>query len=453
MTLPTPEIPISQIEVGSRFRKDYGDIDQLAYSIKSKGLLNPITIGLASKVRFSRETDLPFVLLAGGRRLKAVTKLGWSKIPVRLLDQPITELDFRAVELAENFDRKNLEYVEEVALMREINNLQIATYGVKLHTDPSSPGWNQTDTARLLNKSPSSVAKDLKLAEAIEEFPDLQLDKCKNKLEAFKRLKSIGTIFSNKLKAEEYTKNCTVSPTFERLSDSFIIGDCFETLSTFKDSSLDFIEIDPPYSIDLKAVKKNSTCIGYNEIDASVYSDFLKSVFEESYRVLKEGSWLICWFAQDPWFEEVYLLLKNAGFILSRIPAIWTKASSEGPGQNQTNQPETSLSNSYEPFFYARKGKAILAKPGRSNNFQYERIPSSQKYHPTQRPLPLMLELYSTFTKPGSVGFIPFLGSGIGLIAGHLLRMYMTGTELSSQYKDGYILELKKFLGAEDDPI
>jgi len=444
--LQTPEIPISQIEIGSRFRKEYGDIDQLAYSIKSKGLLNPITVGVASKIKMPRETNLPFILLAGGRRMRALTKLGWAKIPVRVLDQSLSELDLRAVELAENFDRKNLEYVEEVALMREINNLQIALHGEKLHTDPNSPGWNKADTAKLLHKSPSSVSKDLQLAEAIERFPDLQLDKCKNKAEAFKRLKAVGSILNNSVQAELYIAKAATSPLFIRLSEAYHLEDCFSYFSTLKDSSLSFIEIDPPYSINLSSVKKNSECIGYNEIPTEVYSKFLSEVFSESYRVLKEGSWLVCWFAQDPWFETVYNLLKEVGFSLSKIPAIWTKSSLEGPGQNQTNQPETSLSNSYEPFFYARKGKAVLSKPGRSNNFQFERVPPSQKYHPTQRPLSLMLEVYSTFSKPGAMGYIPFLGSGVGLLAGHLLKMSLTGTDLTQQYKDGYILELKKIL-------
>ncbi len=444
--LQTPEIPISQIEIGSRFRKEYGDIDQLAYSIKSKGLLNPVTIGVASRVKIPRETNLPFILLAGGRRMRALTKLGWTKIPVRVLDQPLSELDLRSVELAENFDRKGLEYVEEVALMREINNLQIAIHGEKLHTSPNSPGWNMTDTAKLLHKSPSSVSKDLQLAEAIEKFPDLQLDKCKNKAEAFKRLKAVSSILNNAVQAENYTAKAATSPVFTRLSAAYHVEDCFSYFSTLRDSCLDFIEIDPPYSIDLHNVKKNSGCIGYTEIDAPLYQEFLSKLFSESFRTLKEGSWLVCWFAQDPWFETIYRLIIKSGFSLSGIPAIWTKSSLEGPGQNQTNQPETSLSNSYEPFFYARKGKAILSKPGRSNNFQFERVPPSSKYHPTQRPLPLMVELYSTFSKPGARGYIPFLGSGVGLLAGHLLKMSLSGTDLSSQYKDGYILELKKLL-------
>lgn len=445
--LQTPEVPLSQIEVGPRFRKDYGDIDQLSYSIKSKGLLNPLTIGVASKMKFPLETTLPFVLLAGGRRLRAVTKLGWSKVPVRILDQPLTELDLRAVELAENFDRKNLDYAEEVALMRQINTLQMEIHGKKISTTPGAPGWSQADTARLLGTSVASVARDVKLATAIEKFPDLELDKCKTKSEALRRMKAVSTILDSHLQAEVYAAKAKDSPLFQRLSEAYQVGDCLEAFATFSDSSLDFIEIDPPYSIDLHA-KKGVSCLGYTEIESSEYLAFLRKVFLESYRTLKEGRWLVCWFAQEPWFEKIYLLLCDSGFILDRKVAIWTKSSLEGPGQNQTSQPETSLSSAYEPFFYARKGKATLSKPGRSNDFRFERVLPSLKYHPTQRPLPLMEEIYSTFSRGGHTGFIPFLGSGVGLLAGHHLNMFLTGTDLSSQYKAGYILELKKLLEA-----
>ena len=89
--MKTPTIPIGQIEIGARFRKQYGDIDQLAFSIKTKGLINPITVGVAEKMKVKRETDLPFILLAGGRRMQALKSLGYSMIPVRIYDTPLSE--------------------------------------------------------------------------------------------------------------------------------------------------------------------------------------------------------------------------------------------------------------------------------------------------------------------------------------------------------------------------
>lgn len=69
-TIPGTEIsslPLSSIIVGERFRKDYGDLSELKHSIKTHGLINPITCCLL---------DGQYTLVAGGRRLQALTELG-----------------------------------------------------------------------------------------------------------------------------------------------------------------------------------------------------------------------------------------------------------------------------------------------------------------------------------------------------------------------------------------
>ena len=63
---------ISKIKVGIRIRKDYGDIAELAESIKQDGLISPVIL---------RKTDGDrYKLLAGNRRLKACKMLKMSTI-------------------------------------------------------------------------------------------------------------------------------------------------------------------------------------------------------------------------------------------------------------------------------------------------------------------------------------------------------------------------------------
>ena len=444
ITQSTPTIPLSEIEIGSRFRKDYGDIDQLCYSIKKNGLINPVAVGVAEKMSISRETTLPYILLAGGRRMMALKEMGYTDIPVNIYDQSLTELDFRAIEMAENFDRKEMSYEEELRLKLEVDRLQKEIHGEKIGKAPDAPGWSSADTAKLLKESPATVSRDLQLAKAMEAYPELDLDKCKNKNEALKRLKSVGKILANKHAAADYTKKVgTSDATFKKLAASYIVGDCFETLSKIPSNSMSFVEIDPPYAIDLCKVKKDNDCIGYNEIDAKHYSAFMLRLFKECFRVLRQDSWLICWFAQDPWFNDILVSLREASFKLSAIPAIWTKPN------GQTNQPETSLPNSYEAFFYARKGQPKIQKFRAGNIFNHSPVPHTKKYHPTQRPIELMIEIMQTFTQPGGSGFVPFLGSGVSLLAGHTCQVNMIGTDLTKEFKDGYILQLKEILNYE----
>ena len=66
------KIEISKIKIGKRLRKEQGDIDELAESIKEYGLLSPIII--------RRLDDDSYKLLAGWRRIYAVKALQVNRI-------------------------------------------------------------------------------------------------------------------------------------------------------------------------------------------------------------------------------------------------------------------------------------------------------------------------------------------------------------------------------------
>jgi len=157
---------------------------------------------------------------------------------------------------------------------------------------------------------------------------------------------------------------------------------------------------------------------------------------------MTDNSWLICWFAMEPWFDEMYKAIIAAGFKTTRMCGVWTKGFA---GQNMN--PTIRLSSSYEAFFYAWKGQPALNKPGRANVFSFAPIPGQQKVHPTERPVELMKEIYDTFAFPGSRVLIPFLGSGSGLIAAHQLGMSAIGFELSKSYKDSFLVKLHSMKG------
>ena len=62
------EIRIDEIIIGERFRKDMGDVDALAESIKELGLLQPIVVTTS------------YQLVAGQRRIAAFKQLGKTQI-------------------------------------------------------------------------------------------------------------------------------------------------------------------------------------------------------------------------------------------------------------------------------------------------------------------------------------------------------------------------------------
>jgi len=95
----SPTVHIDSIRIGERDRTDPGNLDELADSIGAVGLLHPIVITA------SRD------LVAGGRRLAALRKLGWVQIPVSVAD--LTNVaDLLQAEHDENTCRKPLTPME-----------------------------------------------------------------------------------------------------------------------------------------------------------------------------------------------------------------------------------------------------------------------------------------------------------------------------------------------------
>lgn len=91
-------IPISQIKIKKRVRKDLGNLEDLKESLKLYGLMNPITI------------NKRYELIAGERRLQAAKQLGWTNINVNVIDN-LTEIEQLEMELEENNQRK--EFTDE----------------------------------------------------------------------------------------------------------------------------------------------------------------------------------------------------------------------------------------------------------------------------------------------------------------------------------------------------
>ena len=447
-------VPMEQIYFGDRYRKDMGKLDELVDSILAKGIINPITV--------QARTDLPgqccYLLVAGGRRFTAAGMAGIKTVPVRIYERKLNEMELRAIELEENMQRKDLGPQEEVDLIDEINELQKKLHGTKTSTSPDAPGWSMRDTAKLLGKSVGSISMDIKLAKLTKELPDLEWNKCSSKSEMMKLANRVEETLLRREMAGRADRLMNLPETNgktthtqdakdhrrKQIINSYVVGDFFEKSAKLEPESFNLVEIDPPYGIDLAAIKRRGHGVsvwdyseqGYNEIDAEHYQVFLAALFERSYKLMAKHSWLLCWFAPEPWQEVVYQELCNAGFSTTRQAGLWTK------DQGQTMNPNIRLGSAYEPFYWAWKGKPTLGKPGTLNVFHQTPIAGQKKVHPTERPFDLMKRIIETFTFPNSKVLVPFAGSGVSLLAAHSLKMHLIGFDLSQQYKDSYILKV-----------
>jgi len=159
---------LSDIKVGKRHRKDYGDLKALARSIDARGLLQPIVITPQNK------------LIAGDRRMRAWPLTKFAKTPI-----PVTVVDIDSIvagEWDENAIRKDFTPSEAVAIKRELEPALKAeakrrqqqhggtTRGRKAAATEGA-GKSRDKVAAYVGKRARSLAKAEDIVEAAEADP------------------------------------------------------------------------------------------------------------------------------------------------------------------------------------------------------------------------------------------------------------------------------------------
>ena len=141
---PTPYQP--------RATFDEESIAELAQSIQQVGLLQPLLV---------RKVDDGYELVAGERRLRAVTSLGMEKVAC-IVQQDIEDESSAMMALIENLQREDLHYLEEAQCYQKL----LETYGL-----------TQEELANRLGKSQSSIANKLRLLKLSDEVKAAMTEK------------------------------------------------------------------------------------------------------------------------------------------------------------------------------------------------------------------------------------------------------------------------------------
>ena len=133
--LPTDAIAPNPVQPRRSF--DDSALEELSRSIRSYGILNPLTVRCCGR---------KYELVAGERRLRAAKLAGLREVPCILLDVNMEDAGLLA--LVENLQRRDLDFIEEaMGLSRLIRMF----------------GMSQEEAARRIGKSQSAVANKLRL--------------------------------------------------------------------------------------------------------------------------------------------------------------------------------------------------------------------------------------------------------------------------------------------------
>lgn len=149
-TMQRQKLPIDKIIIQDRQRRiDPDHVDSLSLSMKELGLVQPIVIN----------QDLR--LIAGGHRIAAARKLGWSEIDI-VFRETLTEDELQELELTENVKRKDISWQDHVCAIAKIHELK------RRRAALDSKTWFQTETGALFRISQTYVSHAVVLARAIQ---------------------------------------------------------------------------------------------------------------------------------------------------------------------------------------------------------------------------------------------------------------------------------------------
>jgi ParB family transcriptional regulator, chromosome partitioning protein len=151
---PFREIRLDQIVPNPRQpRRDFSEteLQELQLSLQASGLLQPIAVRPRKDGRFE--------LIAGERRLRAATRLGWSTIPAYVRD--VSDEQLLSLALVENLQREDLNPIEEAEGYRQLIN---------------DFGLAHQQVAQAVGKDRSTITNALRLLALPEEVQRLVRD-------------------------------------------------------------------------------------------------------------------------------------------------------------------------------------------------------------------------------------------------------------------------------------
>lgn len=414
-----------------RYRKDMGEIKELAESILCSGQLQPIIINGEKE------------LIAGGRRLAACIFAG---IRVKAIyRKDVTDPDtMRELEIIENLERKAFTPAEEQVAIADYHKIMLRKYGEdpalasnRSNLSASGDGkkkWDATKTAEKLGLSQASISNALRDAQALKENPELAKAKTKGeirnkakKLEAFEKAYAAAEAAKKrreaelqKLKSEEDKKKKQLKFTCECVSaESF--------LASIEKDSVDLVITDPPYIIDVNSNRSITSEIdGYDDTpENNVY--FIEKFVSDLVRTLNPTTGQVYMFIGSEWFQHFRQQFEANGMVAYWKEIIWIKGVS-----GQTNRPDMWPADCYEKILYARMAQSRLVKEGMPNWIQCD--PIRNKQHQAEKPEALIANLLLRSAIPNQFFIDPCCGSGNIACAALKHGMYVKCADIAEKW-------------------
>ena len=172
-------------------------IDELALSIKSYGIIQPLIVRKMGEDRYE--------LVAGERRLRAARKLGLTVVPTIIID--ITEKDSAAIALLENLQREDLNFIEEAEAFHNL---------IQDHS------YTQDQLADIMGKKQSTIANKLRLLKLDKSIRQILLENKLTERHARALLKLQDTLLQKKILQIVIKKSLNVKGTEDLIDNELL---------------------------------------------------------------------------------------------------------------------------------------------------------------------------------------------------------------------------------------
>lgn len=453
------QFPLSQIIEGIRFRKDYGDLEELKDSLNTLGQLQSILI------------DGNNNLIAGGRRFRAMTELGWEHCQVMKLDETVDEEKLRTMELTENIMRTDMSWQEQVLTMLAIYRAQ------QKKASSQFEQYTLKQAGQLFKQSFSRIAYIVRIAEALE-LGDEEVANCSGVTDACQILagrnervlldfkaaaraaeqKKQAIYPSGVVQSEQSTETAAATKVVETGALSlayveqnhFILGDSIRVLMpALPPESIDHILTDIPYGISMKnldTMTNISQTEGEHDVEENV--DLMPLFLQQAYRVLRKHAYCIFFYDLDH-HNYLQTLAREVGFSVQSWPLIWNKTS---PCRNSA--PHCNWTKSFEAIMVMRKVQPSLNRPQTSCVLTGGLSPEDKKNfpHPFTKPESILLQLLSAFATPGQTILDPYAGTGSIVCAIHKFGCKPLGMEKMPHHHETALPHVARVLSIPYSP-
>jgi site-specific DNA-methyltransferase (adenine-specific) len=476
--IPPETIPFELIELGERGRTVYQRIEELAQSIHDNGLIQPIVL-VPLSIPVSGDTEITnhvmYGLDAGGRRFAALKQLGVKELYHATTSDPQrpgyvlkgedqgTPLRRLFTEIAENLDRDNLDWRDEMRLLTrayrlaeteanaEGKHILMRDFGAMLGV-----GYADLQAATVIHDDVVKNPERYKDCNGIRAAYSVLLKQNAQELTKISALKSMQTTplkVSQIMVSNEPLVPAQIVPEQPEisvpLSQSFYNHNALDFMYDMPHSQFDHIITDPDYAVSVELLESNMSNAAAGVVQESVEHSLadMQRFIKLSWNVIKPQGFLVFFYDLDH-HEKLQRMAIETGYAVQRWPLIWVKSdyrSNAAPAHN--------FCKNIEYAMVCRKPSSVLARAQLSSVYTCATGTVTRDFgHPFAKPLELWQWIYSAICIKGQVVYDPFVGRGSSAVAAIKWGLRPIGSETNPDHYHGLLHNLQTFYRKELGP-